>query len=745
MSLKFPKKTKLLRDLLLLGATCAGVAGAGQFGCSSGQGAVDAPGNGGDQGEQAGNGDTGNVALGLSLPDGETISSVGYTLRDSSGNIIPLAGAQNPGSVNTSFSASIHFTLGGVPAGAGDSITLTATSSGGATCVGTATGITITARQTQSVTVQLLCSVGGADAGSLNVNAVASFCGTWNSLASGSTGSEAYVGESITLVATGSGGAPDGLGYTWTQATPDGGAAIGVLGTGSDEAAGPTDTNTFLCTAPGTTTVTVAVDDGPLPAGATCPVSQTTTQITVTCDPYPAGQVQSAWVELGPGGVAIARAITAAASCPNITVNGASQAMNLRVAAAQEPLRSTTSTSLGPQFVKAASFPVNTCELTLPAGTTSAVVAGHALPLPKGNPTKMIIMGDSGCRMKAAIPASGSQFQGCNDPTQFPLQQLATLAASFQPDVVLHVGDYQYRENECPPNQANCAGSPWGYGWDTWEADFFQPAANLLAAAPWIVTRGNHEQCTRAGQGWFRFLDPTAYSEARSCNAAANDAVLQADGTFVGGAYSDPYAVPVGAGSQVIVFDSNNVGAAAVTSGGNSNFLTYQKEIQAAGAFASSNAVYNIWSNHHPILGFAPLAGANPAGGSPNLLSVMQATYPQTLFPPNINLVTHGHVHDFQAIDFTSTNYPATIVSGNAGTLLDVALPDPFPTSVHPDLQSDVTVSTIADTSGFGFILAQYTGGVWVLTEYGLDGKVRTVCTAQLNGQLSCSVNGYIP
>jgi hypothetical protein len=50
--------------------------------------------------------------------------------------------------------------------------------------------------------------------------------------------------------------------------------------------------------------------------------------------------------------------------------------------------------------------------------------------------------------------------------------------------------------------------SPWGYGWDTWKADFFDPAQALLKAAPWVMVRGNHETCTRAGQGWWRFLDP---------------------------------------------------------------------------------------------------------------------------------------------------------------------------------------------------------------------------------------------
>ncbi len=777
-------KAKTVRRAIALGAVSIGAACAVGVGCSS-NGTAPSTGAGelgaAPPGSAAAGGDTGVIGLALVLPGGDQINSVTYTLLNSGGTPIALS-SPNPGTVATNNSSSIEFQIGGIPADSGDSIALAATTLAGATCQGTATGINIAARATTSVTVQMLCTVPGGDAGNLFVTGTASSCGTWTSLSSGGNGLEANVGETLTLTVTANGENPAILGYTWSQSPSSDGGTIGVLGTTQfdggafpDEAAGPSDSNAFLCTAPGTATITVVVDDGPIPGGGSCPSSLSTVTTTVTCDAVAPNQVQSAWVELGSGGNAIARAVTEATTCPTITLNkGTPQPMNLRIAAGAEPFRTTTSTTaangtggLGPQASKPSVFPITTCELALPANTTSAVVGGSAatggspavagvtLPLPSANPTKMIVLGDTGCRLKAAIPASGDQFQGCNDPTQYPLAQLATLAASFHPDVVLHVGDYQYRENECPPDQANCAGSPWGYGWDTWEADFFQPVANLLAAAPWIVTRGNHELCTRAGQGWYRFLDPAAYNETHSCNLAANDAVLNTTtGILVGGAYNDPYAVPLGANSQVIVFDSNNVGSGTVTAGGSSNFDTYQSELQTAASFTTSKSIYNIWSNHHPLLGFAPNAGAPPSPGNLDLLSVMAATYPTTYFPPNINLALHGHTHLFEAIDFTQASYPATVVTGNAGTLLDIALPDPFPTSaaagadpVGPTLDpsGNVVVSSLADSAGFGFLLMQYTGGVWVVTEYSLTGAVRTVCTVQLTGQMSCTTNGFLP
>jgi hypothetical protein len=53
-------------------------------------------------------------------------------------------------------------------------------------------------------------------------------------------------------------------------------------------------------------------------------------------------------------------------------------------------------------------------------------------------------------------------------------------AARTQPDLVIHLGDYHYREYCDQP--ALCAplhgqGVPIGYGWAGWHADFFAPAS----------------------------------------------------------------------------------------------------------------------------------------------------------------------------------------------------------------------------------------------------------------------------
>src|SRR5439155_19400265 len=137
----------------------------------------------------------------------------------------------------------------------------------------------------------------------------------------------------------------------------------------------------------------------------------------------------------------------------------------------------------GPADSKPSSFPVPVCERDLPQGLANARIGSRSLPLPKAEMRRIVVLGDSGCRLKIFE----NVFQACDNSAAWPFATVAATAARFAPDVVVHVGDYHYRENACPTGNKACAGSPWGYGFDAWEADFVKPAAPLLAAAPWIV------------------------------------------------------------------------------------------------------------------------------------------------------------------------------------------------------------------------------------------------------------------
>ena len=419
--------------------------------------------------------------------------------------------------------------------------------------------------------------------------------------------------------------------------------------------------------------------------------------------------LRATYVVMGADGQAIARVITDEASCPAITLDGQTQAMSVRAAPAIVPQRGGAQ-----KDGKEADFPVLTCESYLPKEVRDIQVSGQRLPSPQAAPQRIVIIGDTGCRMKQ----SENAFQDCNDTEKWPFAQVAEQAARMKPDLVIHVGDYHYRESPCPEGRVGCSGSPWAYGFDAWDADFFQPAKSLLAAAPWVVVRGNHESCFRAGQGWFRFLDPSPWTTERSCDRPAQDKL---------GDYSEPYAVPIAADSQLIVFDSSKAAGKAYGPS-DEPFLRYREELQQAARLAQERP-HSLFLNHHPILAFAPQLGTDGRmtikPGNAALQSVMSSGQPQRLFPPGVDAALHGHVHLFQAISFAS-DHPATFVSGNGSSATDKALPPTLPAGSQP--APGATVDEFFTSSDIGFLTMDRSGPNWLLTEWNRAGKASLTC-----------------
>jgi len=418
------------------------------------------------------------------------------------------------------------------------------------------------------------------------------------------------------------------------------------------------------------------------------------------------------FVVLGPDGVAIARVVTAATECPVIVVDGAAQRMAVRMPPATVPARPAASPLPPP---KAAAFPVTTCEASLPAGTQRALVDGVALPLPKAEPKRIVILGDTGCRV---VNGAYQLFQACNDPAQWPFERVAQMAAAMQPDLVIHVGDYHYREGPCALGNAGCAGSPWGYGYDVWRADFFDPGRALLGAAPWIVVRGNHESCNRAGQGWFRFLDPRPVGANQDCNDPANDDV---------GNYSEPYAVPFGraADTQFLVFDSSWVGLTALTP---ADLMYRNYRAQFASLFAlAARAPHNVLLLHHPVLAYAANPGnpQSPYPGNAGLQSVLASLYGTALVPNTIDALLSGHYHTLEIVDFASPHPPQYVI-GNGGDWLDDPFPVPFPSGPGP--APGAVVARLLATTHFGFATMERTVAGWRLDAFDTHGAPVTTC-----------------
>ncbi len=316
------------------------------------------------------------------------------------------------------------------------------------------------------------------------------------------------------------------------------------------------------------------------------------------------------WVAVGPTGQVVARVVVERPNeCPSIQFDNAKP----RPMMPRLPV---------PANLKLA------CEAVIPPSAKTAKANGQTLVLPVKNPTKITVIGDTGCRLK------GDRVQACNDSSAWPFAQIASMAAKSQPQLVMHVGDYLYREESCPVNERGCKGSPWGDNWETWNADFFKPAKDLLKAAPWLMARGNHESCKRAWRGWFYYLDP------RPMAAACNE-------------YSAPYLAKLG-NFQVLVLDSSEVGGGKPDP---QQVAIYRKQLQP---FANTPAWMLL---HHPFWGLK-----RGAPGPTAVTETLHEAYTQAGMK-KIGFILSGHTHLFELFSFVN-GWPPQLVAGDSGTKL---------------------------------------------------------------------------
>lgn len=386
------------------------------------------------------------------------------------------------------------------------------------------------------------------------------------------------------------------------------------------------------------------------------------------------------WTEFGPNGAIIARTITMDALCPHITLDNATQPMLVRAAPASD-------------------FSVLTCEITLPPNISKASIDGQALALPKTNPRRIAILGDTGCRLK------GDSIQACNDPQQWPLAQVAQSIADWQPDVIVHVGDYHLRETACPPGNAGCAG-PFGVNWETIKAEFFTPMAPALSVAPWALARGNHENCNRAGEAWFRFWEPQT--------------------TTTCGDYTSPYIIPLG-NVTLLMLDSAFIDDTQISS---AQVAQYKAQFAELAKLATGNA----WLvTHKPVWAFGHDSVQNGVEKLFESTGVLQAASANNL-PSGTRLAIGGHIHLLETLSFGGAHIPQ-LVAGNSATLLD----PPITSQLTGRTIDGATVSTSAVLAQFGFVTMEATGNEWTMTIRDVKGRAMSVCNWNQNN-LTCNV-----
>ena len=383
--------------------------------------------------------------------------------------------------------------------------------------------------------------------------------------------------------------------------------------------------------------------------------------------PARAQSLTPAWVELGEGGKMIARmVVNTDADCPLILINALKHHMQVR-----EP-------------VPAGFHPV--CEFEVPPATKAATINFRPLILPKSDPDRIIALGDTGCRIK------GKQIQNCNDPETWPFKKIAASVDTDKPGLVIHVGDYLYRESPCPENsQAFCGGTPIGDNWDAWNADFFAPAARLLTRAPWLFTRGNHEDCDRAWRGWFYYLDPRPWTGA--CEP-----------------YSQPYVVKLGS-FQIAVLDTSAIREESFD----------EKQIALFAAQLKSLDLKNAWLiSHHPFWGFRP----DFHGGPPvSLVASLQAAWEKAA-PTGINLIVSGHVHLFEYVN-VDHDRPSQLVVGDGGTEMSI----PIQITTKGMQIHGASVVSGRTQNQFGYTLFTRAGNSWKMELRNKDRSVMVTCT----------------
>jgi hypothetical protein len=193
------------------------------------------------------------------VQDGVTLTSVGYTI------IGPNSFATS-GTINVAASSAISAVIGGLPAGNGYSIALTATGTDGATnCAGSAS-FNVMAHTVSAVTVTLDCHQ-PAKTGSVAINGTINTCPVADGISANPA--DVAVGFPVTLALTAhdSDSGPSPLAYSWS-------APSGSFSNASSA------TPTFVCSTPGPVTLTATVSDGdPTPGCAD------TLSVVVTCEP----------------------------------------------------------------------------------------------------------------------------------------------------------------------------------------------------------------------------------------------------------------------------------------------------------------------------------------------------------------------------------------------------------------------------------------------------------------------------
>lgn len=352
------------------------------------------------------------------------------------------------------------------------------------------------------------------------------------------------------------------------------------------------------------------------------------------------------------------------------------------------------------------SFPVLVCQQRLDG--TPVQLPGMPRPVAQlpARVQRVVAIGDTGCRAKE---------QDCASPADWPFAAVAYQAREAGGDLTVHVGDYIYRETV-----SDCGGkSPCGDNWKAWNADWFAPVGELLLAAPWVFARGNHEDCTRGGRGWFLFFDPRDVP-AGGCAGT-----------------TDPYAVAVPGVGTLLIMDTACAPwySTGCWPAGGQNDTTraipaYTRQFERLpGLIAAGQPAWLVthvptWARDFP--------NQLDSAGAYILQAALRRASPTGELPAAVGLSLVGHVHAWEGLDFAAPRAPV-LVLGDGGTSESEGLP---PTLGSP--AGGVAVEGYWSSLAFGYTVLQATPNGWSVTLVPVSGTGAGVTCTLANTRLAC-------
>lgn len=401
-----------------------------------------------------------------------------------------------------------------------------------------------------------------------------------------------------------------------------------------------------------------------------------------------------AWIQyLGDGRVVLRTVIplTLPGVCPKMSIDGQASEMGVRFAPSLPD------------------FPVQVCEGVLPEVFTKVQVGGQVFGPPKRDVKRVAVIGDTGCIRKRK-KKKRHENQNCTDPKSWPFPEIAAQLKAWNPDVIIHVGDYVYRESLCPMDRPDCQDGELRDRWAAWNEDFFKPVAPALASASWAFVRGNHEKCQNAGPGWLAFLDPALKRVVPNAAKVRKSPSCEP--------FGQPYWISLGR-LGILVLDTSNESELEADEG-----LRKKFKAQLAPFTGRASSAQSVWiASHKPFWAVEP--SDQGRSGLPLQMSVNLMDAALSLPKESFQLVLSGHVHGFEALSFEDKRASQLVVgTGGAGLHLEKMVD--LKTQTFAGSQPKVGIHRAAH--GFVTLEQEPNQTSWTVSQRSVEGKVLTQC-----------------